>query len=151
VAGSGNLKTQLTDLGVSGRDIKVGQIWTLPDKDINLPANQARQANGAGMHDNRTAVVIQDGPSLVNPLVKTVLVAPTSHLIHLKTANDVLLSAGEGGLHQDSVCMMDHVQPVAKTHLRRLCGRLENHRIEELRVLLTEITGGQAGVSTEPA
>lgn len=151
MAGSGDLKTQLTDLGVSGRSIKVGQVWTLPDKDINLPANQARQANGDGLHDDRTAVVIQDGPSLVNPLVKTVLVAPTSHLTHLKTINDVLLAAGEGGLHQDSVCMLDHVQPVAKTHLRHLCGRLENHRIEELRVLLAAITGGHTGTDTEPA
>ena len=141
MSGSGDIRSQLDDLGLSSVQVKVGQVYTLPDEDISFPKTRLKRAKGEGVHDRRTVIVMQDGPTLLDPLVPTVLVAPTSSRIDCKTANDVVISAGEGGLDKDCVCMVDHVQPVLKTRLKACCGRLDNHRIEELQVLLAAITG----------
>lgn len=138
---SGGIKKQLADLGLSEHDLKVGQVYVLPDGDIKFPTNALSRAKGVGVHEDRTVVVVQHGAELQNPLVRTVLVAPTSSRIDLKTANDIFLNAGEGGLDKDSICMVGHVQPVLKSNLKHPCGRLENRRVEEIQVLLATITG----------
>jgi mRNA-degrading endonuclease toxin of MazEF toxin-antitoxin module len=138
---SADIRSQFESLGVSNRDLKLGEVYTLPDTDITLPKNQLQRDKGEGIHETRTAVVMQDGPTLVDPLLQTVLVAPTSSRVDLKTCNDVELAQGEGGLTKHSCCMVDQMQPVLKTHLKVRWGRLDNHRIEELQVLLSSITG----------
>jgi mRNA-degrading endonuclease toxin of MazEF toxin-antitoxin module len=135
---------------VSGKDIKVGEVYVLSDDVVSLPKNRLDRSKGIGVHDWRTVVVMQGGPSLQDPTLRTVLVAPTSSRTNLKTANDLLLSAGEGGLDKDCVCMVDHVQPVLKVDLKCSCGRLKNPRIQELQVLLAEITGGLGSASALP-
>jgi len=150
VPGSGDLKSQLTSLGLSGLEIKVGQIYVLPDGDIKFPANELNRAKGTGVHVDRTAAVIQDGPALRDPLCKMVYIAPTSSQTHLKTANDIELAAGEGGLHKDSICMLDHVQPVLKSHLKTCCGRLENPRVEEILTLHAAIMRGEDDSAEAP-
>lgn len=126
---------------MSGRSLRAGEVYTVPDLDVSFPKTKLQRDQGQGVHEKRTIVIMQDGPTLADPLLPTVLVAPTSSKTHLKTCNDLLLSSGEGGLPENSVCIVDHIQPVLKTHLITLWGRLENRRIQELQVLLAAITG----------
>ena len=136
-----DIRGQLGALGLSGRSLKAGEVYTVPDLDVSFPKTKLQRDQGQGVHETRTVVIMQDGPTLVDPLLQTVLVAPTSCKTNVKTCNDLLLSLGEGGLVRDSVCMVDHIQPVLKTNLITLWGRLANRRIEELQVLLAAITG----------
>ena len=80
----------------------------------------------------RPAVLLQD--DILTPALTTVIVVPlTTNLRRLTTQPTLLLSAGEGGLPQDSVVLCYQVQVRGKARLLSRLGALAPERLKEIQ------------------
>ena len=80
----------------------------------------------------RPAIILQE--DALNQTLPTLIVAPlTTKIRRLSIPTTLLLSAGEGGLAQDSVVLCHQVQVRGKARLQSRLGLLSPERFDEVR------------------
>lgn len=141
----GDLADRLRELGLSGRDIRPGQVFQLHDEDLNFPEAAAERKRGKGVHSSRYAIVVQaDDESLSDPTHTRVLVIPTSATSLKKDPKPrygLEIERGDGNLPSDCLALVDHVQPVLKARLKHFCGDLKPRTFEQVQAILLNIFG----------
>ena len=141
---TGDFAEQLRQAGYSSRTIRPGHVYQLPDSVISFPEANLPRQDGKGVHVSRYAIVVQADESLDDPTHKRVIVVPTSESsLHrkVKPRYGIPLDKGDGNLPTDCLALVDHVQPVLKTHLKHYCGELSAKKFEELQAVLLLILG----------
>jgi mRNA interferase MazF len=87
---------------------------------------------GSEQAGTRPVVIVQN--SLLNRLSRTVVVIPfTTNLKRAELPSNVLVSAGVGGLKQDSVALCSQIRVLDKSRLTARLGKLSDEWMEKIQ------------------
>jgi mRNA-degrading endonuclease toxin of MazEF toxin-antitoxin module len=127
-------------VGLTGRVIKRGEIYYVPDGLIKLPKSQLKGERVE--HEARPVLVLQTDLDNQNPLYPIILVAPLSHRVDLQDDKDYRLNVGQGGIKQDSLVQLGLTQPILKIDLvGNPIGQLDDLVMEEINAVLAANLG----------
>jgi len=126
---------------VKARRVRPGEIYLVKDECIQIPetrlAGQKRKK-----HEYRPVLVIQCKEDAQDRICVTTIIAPFSHRVKLKRAQDLELSCQETGLERDSIVRLGLIQPILKVELSgKPKGRLPKERMEEVLALVARNIG----------
>jgi len=141
------LEDALLRSGLTGRTITRGEIYWTQDDVIVFPTQRLPNEPERTMHEGRPIVVLQTDLDNSNPAYRIVLVAPISHRVQFKDDKDVKLTAGQGGLPQDSLVHLGLIQPILKTELGRLIGKLDPITMSDMDA----VAAANLGLSERPS
>jgi len=125
-------------------DLRVGRVYSIPDRIAVFPDSREARAEGKGVKGTRYVVVLQDDPTVCDPNYSRVLVAPFSTREETKLgkgAVDVPFKRGEGGLTDDCYCLLGHIQPILKTDVVNYHAPLAAARVEEIQAIVAVVFG----------
>jgi mRNA-degrading endonuclease toxin of MazEF toxin-antitoxin module len=126
-----SLKDELTAAGLSRLNISPGDVFIADDKAVVIP--RSVKSSPRKYHEVRTCVVMSNNVLCSDLSYPIVSIAPTTHLVNLKTQADFPILPNKGnGLDLPSLVMLGHIQPVRKVDLRRKIGSLSLDEWERL-------------------
>ncbi len=129
----------LSDAGITSEIIHPGDVWLYPNQELFLSDDKLK--GRAPEQKNRTVIVVENDGHCADPGHITVHVVPTSRKVHLKEDTSLLLAKGTGGLDEESIAMVDIMQPVLKKDLVRKIGELPEDEFHQLLALIAEVVG----------
>ena len=136
--------------GLTSRPITRGEIYWVQDDIIVFPTQRLPNEPERAMHKGRPVVVLQTDLDNSNPTYPTVLIAPISSQVQFKDDKDVKLTAGQGGLPQDSLVQLGLIQPILKIELGTLIGKLDPITISDIDAVAAANLGLSERPSTPP-
>lgn len=113
------------------REFKFGCIWKVRDALINLP-NIDRTTKERTYHFTRCVVIVDNSEENFNENSLTISVAPISHRTDCKRNFDIDLFAETDSVKEDSVLMLDYIQPILKVDLYECVGSISDNKKYEL-------------------
>ena len=113
------------------RKFEFGSIWQVRDALINLP-NIDRTMDERKYHFSRCAVIIDNSEENFNEDSLTILTAPISHRVDCKRKFDIDLYPDSDSVKENSIIMVDYIQPILKVDLYKCVGNISNDKKYEL-------------------
>jgi mRNA-degrading endonuclease toxin of MazEF toxin-antitoxin module len=141
------LEDALQRAGITGRSITRGEIYWVQDDVIQFPKQRLPNEPERKMHDNRPVIVLQTDLDNSNPAYPIVLIAPISHKVQFKDDKDVKLTAGQGGLPENSLVHLGLMQPILKIELGMLIGKLDPVAMSDIDA----VVAANLGLSERPS
>lgn len=111
-----------------------GQFWWVDDGVIAFPASRGREP-----HRSRGCIVIEGDESLDRGGVR-VLVVPTSSQTDRKERYDVVIPHPPAP-NYECVALVEHVQPILRSDLQNLVGRLPNEWADRVLASVLAVLG----------
>ncbi|MBK5239826.1 type II toxin-antitoxin system PemK/MazF family toxin [Clostridium sp.] len=99
-----------------------GQIWQVKDELISIP--NADRLNNRNLHFSRCIIIVQNNLNNFNPESVIISVAPISSRTDCERENDVILLKDKDEVKEDSIIMLDYIQPLLKIDLYRCVGEI---------------------------
>ncbi len=126
-----SLADALKAAGVSAFHGKPGDVYLAEDTEIVIPETKDDERK---WHQNgRPCVILSNDVLCSDPAYRIVSIAPISHRVDLKARADFDLSpTRQNGLHEPSLIMLGHIQPVRKQTLFKKIGELSNSEWEAM-------------------
>jgi len=127
--------------GASGLVMAPGDVCLVNDEAVVIP--ETPEEKRTYHKDGRPCVILFNHELCAKALMPIVSVAPISHRVDLKDACDFPISPNaRNGLHQESLVMLGHIQPVRKNDVFKKIGSLANEEFDGLmRHLVQNIEG----------
>jgi len=127
--------------GIKPGGVRPGEIYLVKDERITLPETDL-PGRKREKHEYRPVLVIQCEEDTQDPFCVTTIVAPFSHRVKLKRAQDLELSHAETGLDHDSILCLGLVQPILKVELSgKPKGKLSKEGMEKVLAVLARNVG----------
>lgn len=133
-----DLADKLKELNIASAEFEQGQVYIAADEDVSIPDEKL---SGRTVHPNRPVVVVTNHPSNEQPLYPTVLCAPLSHDISRKRDTDLVVTAEDDGVNQDSLLRLGLMQPFLKVDLKGPVATLSSDRIDQMLALILHMLG----------
>jgi len=136
-----SLRDAFKKAGVKPRRVRRGEIYLVKDDLIQIPETRL-PGQKRKKHEERPVLVIQCKEDAQDHYCYTTIVAPFSHRVKLKRAQDLELSRKETGLDYDSILRLGLIQPILKVDLsEKPIRRLSKTGIQEVLALLARNVG----------
>jgi len=118
---------------------KFGEVYYIKDSLIDLP--ESDRINARNMHNGRRVVIISNNDHNSDKFSPVILVAPLSSQIHLVRKYDIELNKGLDAVKDDSIAMLELIQPVCKADIERCCGEVREEKKIAILDSVLEILG----------
>lgn len=112
---------------IDDREFVFGDIWQIRDELIDIP-NADRIINGRKYHFSRCVVIISNSEENFDKDSLPISVAPISSRTDCIRRYDVELTKDIDGVLEDSIVMLDYIQPVLKKDLYKCVGNVSNEK-----------------------
>lgn len=129
------------------RLFQFGEVWQIRDSLISIP-NADRIVNGRKIHYVRCVVITQNNSSNWDSNSLNIYVAPISSKVNFKRKYDVTLTPEKDGVKEESIIMMDYIQPVLKKDLYKEVAEISEDAKSEMYVMMGYQFGTYAEVAT---
>ena len=134
-----NIGRALSDAGITSKVIHPGDVWLCPNQELFLSDDKLKGRTPD--EKDRPVIVVANDAHCADPAYISVYVVPTSRQVHLKDDTSLLLAKATGGLAEDSIGMVDIMQPVLKKDLTCKIGKLPEDNFHQLLALIAEVVG----------
>lgn len=136
-----SIRDAFTKAGVKVRAVRPGEIYLVKDERVHIPETRL-PGKKREKHEWRPVLIIQCKEDAQDRFCVTTIIAPFSHRVDLKRAQDLELPRAETGLDYDSILRLGLIQPILKVELSdKPEGRLSKERMEEVLTLLARNVG----------
>lgn len=121
------------------RKFKFGSIWQVRDILINIP--NIDRFNKRKYHFSRCIVVIDNSKENFNDDSLLISIVPLSHQIDCKRKFDIELFPEKDNVKENSIMMLDYIQPILKKDLYKCVGEISEDKKYELLDIIMEKLG----------
>lgn len=125
------------------RQFIFGAIWKVRDALINIP--NIDRLNKRTYHFTRCVIIVDNSKENFNEDSLLISIAPISSKVEFKRKFDIDLIENEDDVLEDSILMLDYVQPMLKKDLYKCVGNIS----EEKRYELLESIMIKLGISND--
>ena len=130
----GQIEKALHDAGITEKVIKRGDVWVISDELIIFPEERLPKGKRT-KHNERPALILSCEEDLTSIRPLTAIISPLS-TVKIKAVTDFILSAGTGGLLEDSVARLGLIQPILKIDLNRKLGTIGSDILDQIMTVV---------------
>jgi mRNA-degrading endonuclease toxin of MazEF toxin-antitoxin module len=126
-----DIRAALKSAGASGLVVGPGDVCLVDDKHVVIPETPEEKRK---YHENGRTCLVLSNEEMCNTVSFPIFsIAPISHLVHLKDSCDFRINpTGKNGLHEPSIIMLGHIQPVRKLDVFKKIGTLADEEYERV-------------------
>jgi len=104
------VKAHFDRVGISGKKIHPGEIWTVANENIVFPETRLPGFKETE-HETRPVIILSCQEDCNNPLNVIVLICPLTTRTDIVSPTDCLLSRIEGSVEKESLAHLGLIQP----------------------------------------